>query len=275
MMKRSRPGLPVSPGTLFSDEEVFQWKWISCCTLSPWRGGRRRVPWHNALWFSIVFILSTAAVQGQRFAGDGNNANCASINKLPPHASQLESLPFDLGGTRPRCWNATGLQELSTDSSINRIQEARDITLQAECSQDTQLMVRVIHEGNDSGDGSWRQRKQDPKQRLTTRGWEVERQFNFNILISGTWSHNSSLSEPRTAALVVQLCEVGMTERCRPLVPLPSYNGTSSGGGQQATSPFTRRGLQIFLPACSEVKSIISLSLSTLGKTAVFLVNCP
>lgn len=223
----------------------------------------RRGYWIYFCSMSVLIVLFATKVQAQQFGGtsvNNNNDNhdeesnsnyYASILAQSSSASKRnESLSFDRGGTRPRCWNATGLQTLFKNTTRieqeehHVIYQAAEMAFKEECSATpgdmTQLLVQVLEETTvmeDDGEHtpltqrSWSSRNnKSPKQRLTAAGWEMSPEHEFKIFVSGTWekrslshnNNNNTLEDNGSikAAIVVQLCPVGMNSQCPPLIPL-------------------------------------------------------
>jgi hypothetical protein len=219
------------------------------------RGGR-------SFYYLALVLLFTVAVQAQQF-GEKDDSSSYSYSSMFQQQPDDESLPFDRGGTRPRCWNATGLQTLSENNNNNNGSDSsssssrsRQMYLAAEldfkdtCTPETQLLVQVIDTPDDYyGTTATLNRRWSEtasvKQRLTATGWEVSSDHELKLLVLGTWGGSgaaAALEESSSkAALVIQLCPVGMNSQCPPIIPSPPYQNDNDNDNEAASSPFTRR----------------------------------
>lgn len=175
--------------------------------------GRERV---GTICFLVVWLLcciTKGSVAAQRLE-DSSGIDDAD--------SQLgstvtgNSLPFDRGGSRPRCWNATA--EFS-----DGIFPAEAVTFQ-DCAETTHLKVEV---------------QSTSHVRRTPQGWQVAQNEPLTIALQGTFTSSSSAMVAAVkdgsslAVLVMQLCPVGFQSRCTPLVPprpdvVPTSTGTTT-----------------------------------------------
>jgi hypothetical protein len=119
-----------------------------------------------------------------------------------------------IGGTQPRCWNATTFQTLQEDTTAtaagDQIIRPTDLTVY-ECGSQTLLTIEFV--GNQASV-------------VPRLGWGYLPNQKVEFSIRGSLDVTLTTTEIWDAVMVLQLCPVGFNSLCSPILPGPPSSGT-------------------------------------------------